>query len=280
MKSDRVSKNLKFKMDGLGFSVIPEKPIKHILLKEVVENDLHYHSMYELFYTDDESITVFTRGNSIRYENCLVCIPPFCKHRTVRKPGLRILFTYDKMHTEVSGITQFMNSFFAKTEPFKIDCNDGMKYLFKEIDCAFDISNRLSDEIIKSLLILIFNKIYSEHSLCKVDNYTTLNENYIIKIDDAINDFQSDVTVQSLAKELHLSTKQTTRILQKNYKKKLSEIMMEKRLTVATELLLRSNMTILEIVEYVNFSSERYFYLQFKKAFGCTPRRYRLLNKK
>lgn len=56
--------------------------------------------------------------------------------------------------------------------------------------------------------------------------------------------------------------------------------MIEKRLSVATELLLRSDKTIQEIVEYVNFPSERYFYSQFKKAFNCTPYKYKKLKTK
>jgi len=278
LNTNRISKNLKIKIDGLGFNVIPEKPINPVKSKPVSVNNLHYHIMYELFYTDDEPITVFTEEGQLKYTNCIVCIPPFCRHRTVRKSGLRILFTYDKTNPETPGITQFMNAFFARTEPFRIDCNDKMKIFFNELDCSFEINNRLSDEIVKSVLILIFAKIYNEHSNSTNKSFTSLNENYLIKIDDIINDFQSDVTLQSLAEALHLSTKQTTRILQKNYKKKLSEIMIEKRLAVAAELLLRSDKTILEIVEYVNFPSERYFYTQFKKIFGCTPHKYRVLN--
>jgi len=111
----------------------------------------------------------------------------------------------------------------------------------------------------------------------KKKSYTT-NESYLVKIDDAINEFRKDITLRSLADVLHLSTKQTSRIILKNYNKKLSELISEKRLSVAAELLIRSDKTVTEIIEYVNFNSEKYFYSQFKKKFGCTPLKYKKLN--
>lgn len=211
---------MKFKIDGLGFTVIPKKPIGPMSPKAVSIDNLHYHTMYELFYADDDPITVYTIENTFHYTNCIVCIPPFFKHLTIRKPGLRILFTYDKTHPESPGIAQFMNLFFSSTAPFRIVCDKKMRFLFNEIDCSFEVNNRLSDEVIKSLLVLIFTKIYDKHSLLEKDNHTPLNESYLIKIDDIINDFQADVTLQYLADALHLSTKQTTRILKKKLQQK------------------------------------------------------------
>ena len=234
--------------------------------------------MYELFFVQDESATVYTSESANRFSNCLICIPPFCKHRTTRTAGLRILFSYDKAFSGNTEFSQFMNSFFSATEPFDIPCDSKLAFLFEELDNSFDVNNRLSDEVSISVITLIFCHIFKNHGTSSAPDFTSRNENYLVKIDDIINAFQSDITLSTLADALHLSTKQTTRILQKNYKKKLSEIMIEKRLSVAAELLLRTNKTVSEIVEYVNFPSERYFYSQFKKVYGCTPLKYKKQN--
>lgn len=274
MDNNRISKNLKFKINGLSFTVIPEKPLAITDGETHPVKNLHYHTMYELVFVEDNPTTVYTSSTSVEFKNCLLCIPPFCKHKIERKSGLRILFSYDKTQSKSTLFSQFADSFFSHTEPFVISCDYKMKFLFSELDNSFETAKHLSDEIAESVIKLIFCNIFNSHSSFEKTNITTSGENYLIKIDDIINDFQSDVTLQSLANALHLSTKQTTRILQKNYKKKLSEIMTEKRLSVAAELLLRTDKTISEIVEYVNFPSERYFYSKFKKTFGCTPKTY------
>lgn len=274
MKSDRISKNLKFKIGNVGFTATLEKPI---LLEESNPTDLknlHYHVMYELFSVGDDPIIIHTAEGVSEHKNCFICIPPFCKHRTIRKAGFRILFSYDKTGTNPVEFQQFMDSFFSGTDPFEIPTSPMLIQLQKEFEEICDFTDALDHEAETAMMKLMFYNIYKLHSSEKKHTYIA-NESYLVKIDDIINAFQQDITLQSLADSLHLSTKQTSRILQKNYKKKLSEILIEKRLSVAAELLLRSNKTILEIVEYVNFPSERYFYSQFKKAFGCTPHKYR-----
>ena len=64
------------------------------------------------------------------------------------------------------------------------------------------------------------------------------------------------------------------------FKKPLSALITEKRLAVAEELLVNTDMPISKIVEAVNFRSENYFYLCFKSAFGTTPLSYRKKNGK
>lgn len=274
MKNNRIAKNIKFKIENLGFTATVEKPL---ILEEsgpTQLKNLHYHVMYELFSVADEPIIIHTAERVSEYKNCFICIPPFCKHRTIRKAGFRILFSYDKTGTKPSEFQQFMDLFFSRTEPFEIPASPILTQLQKELENICDFTDSISYEAATSVLKLMFYNIYKLQPSKKKSSAIT-NESYLVKIDDIINAFQKDITLQSLADSLHLSTKQTSRILQKNYKKKLSEILIEKRLSIAAELLLRSNKTISEIVEYVNFPSERYFYSQFKKAFGCTPRKYR-----
>lgn len=275
LNNNRISKNLKFKIDSLSFNATFEKPVGHTEFDRTDLKNLHYHVMYEVLPVDDDPIAIHTAETVTEYKNCFVCIPPFCKHRSIRKKAqLRILFSYDRTYPKTTDFQQFMDLFFSETEPFEIPASPALVHMCKEIDNAFELPDSLADEVATSALKLMFCNIYKLNSTSKKDNYTT-NESYLVKIDDIINDFQRDITLQSLADSLHLSTKQASRIIQKNYKKKLSEILIEKRLSVAAELLLRSTKSVSQIVEYVNFPSERYFYALFKKTFGCTPCQYR-----
>ena len=279
MSTERISKNLKFRIDDLSMNAIVEEPVTFIADSGSEIRNLHYHVMYELFYVDESPLTLYQEEDVLTFKNCLVCIPPFCKHRTMRQSGQRILFSFDKTQKRSSELSRFMDIFFLKQNPFQIDINESLLFYCKELQSLFRSDANLVNEVAVSVLKLIFYNIYATNvhpvkALSKTNMYTT-NESYLVKIDDAINDFQKDITLQSLADILHLSTKQTSRIIQKNYNKMLSELLNEKRLSVAAELLLRSNKTVFEIVEYVNFNSEKHFYFLFKKTFGCTPHTYR-----
>ena len=55
----------------------------------------------------------------------------------------------------------------------------------------------------------------------------------------------------------------------------LSKLITKHRLKAAQNMLLSGKYSISSIVEEVNFSSESYFYSQFKKEFGMTPLKYK-----
>lgn len=283
MSTERISKNLKFKIEDLSINATIEEPLFLETDHDPQIKNLHYHVMYELFFVEDSPLILYKEDGTLTFQNCLVCIPPFFKHRTVRQEGQRILFSFDKTQKRTSEFSKFMDSFFLNKEPFKIEANNSLLVYCRELNSLFDASANLVNEIAISVLKLIFYNIYMSNANLDRANYPkkhyTTNESYLVKIDDAINDFKKDVTIKTLADILHLSTKQTSRIILKNYNKKLSELMSERRLSVAAELLIRSDKTVGEIVEYVNFNSEKYFYSQFKKKFGCTPLKYKKNNK-
>lgn len=80
---------------------------------------------------------------------------------------------------------------------------------------------------------------------------------------------------QAIADNLCLSLWQASRTVHKYYNKSPSELLLERKLTVACRLLQYTDSTVAQIVENLDFSSESYFYSQFKKAYGCTPGEYK-----
>jgi AraC-like DNA-binding protein len=74
---------------------------------------------------------------------------------------------------------------------------------------------------------------------------------------------------------LGVCPRQASRIIKRNYGLTLAQLMEKKRLGIAKELLTATEMSISEIVEYVNFSSVSFFYCRFKKIYGITPAEYR-----
>lgn len=277
--NSKLHKNLKFKLDGLTISANIEEPVfTETEPNNTLIQNFHYHVIYELFIMDEKPLTVYTQDGTSVYKSCIVCIPPFFKHRTYRQSGLRILFTFDK-NTTNNDFSKFMSSFFSEQKPVIIKTNKSLFFYASQLSSLFSIESSLVNEIAVSLLKLIFYHLFSDnHELKKSINkkeILTTNESYLPSIDNMINDFSNNINLQAVADALGLSTKQTSRIIKKNYKKTLSQLICEKRLSVAAELLLKSDKTVTEIVEYINFPSESYFYHKFKEFFGYTPLKYK-----
>ncbi|MBQ4528223.1 MAG: AraC family transcriptional regulator [Clostridia bacterium] len=81
----------------------------------------------------------------------------------------------------------------------------------------------------------------------------------------------NEISVDDIAKMLSLSTKQVNRIIKTHFNCTWSELLTQKRMTLARDLLENSDMTIEEISEYVGYDSTRGFYSAFTKYFGENP---------
>ena len=281
MPEVKVSKTYKFKISNIKFTVnidhwrsgeaLTETPSRNAI------KSLHYHAVHELFLVADTPLRVHTADDSFEFTNCFVCIPPFFKHYSHGKSRNRLLFTFEKLDNKHTPFSDFCESFFMADAPFMAHLNDSIDFCRNEFAELFKNNNDLCDDIGSAVLKLIFYNIYERNASSQDNVLPSTNDSYLIKIDALVNDFQKDVTLQTVADALCLSTKQASRIIKKNYKKNLSDMLTEKRLEVAAALLTETDDPVSKIVSDVNFSSESYFYFQFKKMYGCTPVEYKKL---
>lgn len=282
MPEVKVSKTYKFKISNIKFTVnIDNWRVDSSMDLTPSKNkikSLHYHAVYELFLVGDLPLYVHTADWVYEYRNCFVCIPPFFKHFSLGRSRNRLIFTFEKLDNKKTAFSEFFEGFFLSSkEPFEAKLNDSIDFFRNEFAELFRNNNELCDDIGSAVLKLIFYNIYESNSNPNIKEKTlpSVNDSYLIKIDGLVNDFQRDITLQTVADALCLSTKQASRIIKKHYKKSLSDMLTEKRLEVAASLLLESDLPVSDIVASVNFSSESYFYYQFKKTFGCTPLEYK-----
>ncbi len=273
----------KFKIADTRISVIIDDYYiinhqKQDIKTALLQNNMHYHAVYEMFFVSSSPLLLLTDNESLEYKNCVVCIPPFFRHRSYGNNIHKVFFSVDGLEKATSDFSQFISDYFTAQKPFEFAISEPIEFCINEIELLLKNKNSINNEVIESLLKLIFYYVYLENF--KNENKETFsgNESYLIKIDSIINHYQNDINLKTVADELCLSTKQASRIIKKNFKKPLSDLVTEKRLYVACDLLKNSQKSISEIVEHINFSSETYFYYQFKKNYGCTPSEYR--NKK
>ncbi len=241
----------------------------------------HYHMAHELFFVEESPITLLTDDNIFEYKNCILSIPPKFSHLSIRQKGYRILFSFTYDEEKNSNFADFLKNLGSSDSPKKLKTDSYIMACLQELLNILVSKNSMSEEIAIAVLKLIFYKMYALNSHKQNDVVPSTNESYILKIDKMlISSFQNDINLKTVADYLHLSTKQTSRIIAKTYNKTLSTLLREKRLNAACHLLRHTDKTISEIVEFINFPSESYFYLQFKKTYGCTPYKYKKMKNK
>ncbi|WP_051197932.1 helix-turn-helix domain-containing protein [Butyrivibrio sp. MB2005] len=103
-------------------------------------------------------------------------------------------------------------------------------------------------------------------------NYSPMTNKCIQRIIERLPD---KISLEELAKELHISAKYLSALFNKETGSSITDFMQDIRVNEAKHLLTSSSMSYLEISNSLNFSSQSYFNLVFKKKTGFTPKEYR-----
>lgn len=272
---DRKSKIFRIKIKNVSISVSIDSSYlaENIYNKEFhnMLNGKHYHAWQEVFFIEDEPFLLYCNDEEYRFSNCILCIPSMLEHCTIRKEGYRITFSY-KLYGKGRGKC-FLDEIFPENKFVSLPLTPNIIRYANEICKHFFEANDYSDEIIESFLKLIFCEMAQMGAAKK--KKSRMDESYLDKIENMLFDFQSDINLGTLAEKLGLSTRQTSRILRKNYNATFSDMICERRLDIAGTLLKNTDMTVAEIVEYINFPSESYFYSKFKEKYKMTPASFR-----
>ncbi len=104
------------------------------------------------------------------------------------------------------------------------------------------------------------------------DEYSPMTNKCIQRIIERLPD---KITLDELAKELHISAKYLSALFNKETGSSITDFMQDIRVGEAKHLLTSTNMSFLDISNSLNFSSQSYFNLIFKKKTGLTPKEYR-----
>ena len=89
------------------------------------------------------------------------------------------------------------------------------------------------------------------------------------------SNFKEHLTLEKLAKIIHLNPEYFSRLFKSITGKNIFEYINYVRINNAGQLLINSDLSILETAYESGFSSISYFNRSFYKIYGCTPSRYR-----
>ncbi len=108
------------------------------------------------------------------------------------------------------------------------------------------------------------------------NNRNAKNIDRLLKLDSIINtNFDKSFSSREIARLLHVSQRQLSRIVAENYSLSLRQMILKKQLDIVAELLVTTRESVGDIAASVGFRNNNTFHREFKKKFGVTPIAYR-----
>lgn len=104
---------------------------------------------------------------------------------------------------------------------------------------------------------------------------TVISKSIILCMEYIYNHINNRITVQELAEYTNLSPSYLSRLFKKELGISISDYILEKKIIKAQNLLKYSHYSLIEIANYLAFSSQSHFIQTFKKMVGLTPKKYR-----
>ncbi|HDN2398399.1 TPA: helix-turn-helix transcriptional regulator, partial [Clostridioides difficile] len=123
---------------------------------------------------------------------------------------------------------------------------------------------------IKLLVELVKNSEDIENHA--VDNYEKM---MIIEILKYIDKDYKKGSLSEIASNLNQGDYKISKLVKKHLGYTFKDLVQEKRLSKACELLVSTNLSIAEIIENVGYENLTYFYKIFKNKYGITPKEYK-----
>ena len=238
---------------------------------------LHSHSFYELFYLPDDSLTMVTEGGIRHFERKTLIIPPRFNHYVTEwaKKGYCFIFALErKARSDGEAYDRLREVLDKGITAVDVDTEisfymERLAALVSEEDTGEEATH------ISALLFLSFFKTL-RHIESRVSASGVKYRNYVSTIDLYISKHYNErIRIEDIANELHLCTKQVSRIINKEYGTSLSRVIHRHRMSVACMLLKGTPLTVAQIAESVGYEYENYFFRTFREAYGMTPAEYR-----
>lgn len=240
----------------------------------------HGHSTYEIMAVTHGELVVNTANDTRVYKDEIVVIPPQMIHCcTFNKVSAVIFnFTVEKLQNKgerIFDVVQEAMSNGIVTVPIE----DRGRFYINELCLAS--KDGFSSEAIPHLISLLFIDMFSHFDKHAPKVVSAPSDTYITRIDCYIsNNLDRAITLDDMANELHVCSRQVSRIIKKEYGCTLVELINRRRMGVAAMLLINTGLRTQEIALSVGYASEKNFRNNFKKQYGVTPTEYREQRKK
>ncbi|MCH4886997.1 helix-turn-helix domain-containing protein [Acidaminobacter sp. JC074] len=249
----------------------------------------HYFEVYLLLEGHAEHILEGKVYNMKEYD--FAFLTPFRLHKTKYHEGtpckrLVLSFSIDFLKVHFPYVIDEFKTLFDTEKPIYRFDKDKMTEIISIINEMYKISkssNVTKDLALTTYLIRFLELVYrlrNDNRYFADPTYTSSIESKIYEITSYIHtNFQDDLSLDFLANKFYISPHYLSRQFKSITKFTLVNYIQETRVKKAQELLLDTNLKVIEIVEICGFGSLSQFNRVFNKIAHCSPRDYRKFNK-
>ncbi|MBE6629116.1 MAG: helix-turn-helix domain-containing protein [Ruminococcaceae bacterium] len=238
---------------------------------------IHSHFTYEAFFVTEGALTLMTETEQRVYERKIVIVPPRVGHYTVASGNgsFCLLFSFEKSKQgayRADLVRERLNRGVCE-----LALSRDLEYYVRAIARKTETDEIGSERDAALLPELVFGELMRELLPCEsLPEPVKIESKHIAEIGTFVNsNYHRRIALSDVAAHVYLSTRQVSRILQREYGFTLSELVTEKRLAQAKMLLKNTDESVGKIALRVGIGSENYFFSLFKKRYGITPLKYR-----
>ncbi len=248
----------------------------------IYSDHYHFHSTYEVHVAIKGQTNIMIEDDTILLNEGDICIiPPDTVHYVYKtedshKTGFR--FTFSALSKHSAELYKLFEHSFGSVKDYFIIKNHDIykKYLSVACDLA---SESVQDFVIAEMLFLSLYEIATVMDGTNEIGDHEENHSLIIlseRIEEFISaNYNRKLYLEELADHLHLSKRQTERIIKKIFNTSFNELLNKKRLMIAKFMLKNTTLAVDEISQQLAFADKSYFYHKFREAFSVTPGTYR-----
>lgn len=256
----------------------------------------HFHPYFEIYFLLNGQSQHFIEGRSFNLDtHDFVLLKPYRLHKTnyyEHQPCKRLIlqFNMNFFKTQLPQAAEAIEALFNVDEPiyrFNQSQNSQCIQLFNQIYKASKQQTPTSNLLITGLFIQLLDLLVTfsvsndyMHSTDLTPSSNNLSETKIYEITSHIHrHYKDNISLDQLAKVFYISPHYLSRMFKKLTGFTLVQYIQETRIKRAQELLLDTDMKIVDIIDQCGFGSISQFNRVFNNLVQCSPSQYRKNNR-
>lgn len=240
-----------------------------------VTKKAHHHNAYEVHIITEGHQIYLAGDEQFRVDKGdFLIIEPDVQHRIIHSSPYSAKYSVTFVCDERSNIRT------VKSYCGAIDSRvmENIEFVVSEINNRTEISQRLiENRVFETVVLLLRSSGYKESG----DEYDTQRENLHLNLAKQYiqDNIKEALKISDVAAYCHISNKQLTRIFEHFENMSPALYIRKQKIKVIEQMLLAGGVSLKELSEEFNFSSEYYFNAFFKKHTGMSPGEYKKMHK-
>ncbi len=239
----------------------------------------HTHNYHELFYVAKGQLEIVFPDHAVTLpENAFLVIPPHTQHYTNMHSTQSQSYLMSYQYTpSTEGADDFLPRLLPLPSPFSREIQNAFIRLRHYVSTNLKHKNELITACFHELLYLFKSTAEEIQDSAPLATQHNMNREYLVYvINEYINQyFSTGITLSDLANLVHLSERQTHRIIQETYGQTFRQKIIDMRIRTAVKFLLETDMTVKTIAAKVGYKTVNSFYEAFDHHHHMTPEQYR-----